>query len=128
MNAQNTVFVNLPHPNAIPTPEARLRQWKSAAVGIATGLTSTLNPEPEAPKMPSEQHQNDRFLAGIKATLKVSGKWLTSPVVFSRFYDKYDLTNVSDIEIGLDILAKANEIQFKVVDGEKQYHLPTNRF
>ena len=22
MNAQNTVFVNLPHPNPIPTPEA----------------------------------------------------------------------------------------------------------
>ena len=134
MNAQNTVFVNLPHPNAIPTPETRLRQWKSAVVGIVADTTPTLNPEPavasteEPTKMPPEQHQNRRLLNGIKATLKISGKWLTSPVVFSRFYDKYDLTNVSDIEIGLDGLAKANEIQAKVVDGEKQYHLPTSDF
>ena len=48
MNAQNTVFVNLPHPNAIPTPEAGLRQWKSAAVGIATDIP-TMEPKIEAP-------------------------------------------------------------------------------
>ena len=80
MNAQNTVFVNLPHPNAIPTPEARLRQWKSAAVGFAKDLTPAMNPEPETPKMPSDLHQNARFLTGIKATLKISGKWETAPV------------------------------------------------
>ena len=82
----------------------------------------------ESPKMPSEQHQNHRFLTGIQATLKISGKWLPAPEVFTRFYDKYNLVNVHDIEIGLDILAKADEIQSKVVDGEKQYHLPTSDF
>ena len=85
-------------------------------------------PAPGAPKMPSEQHQNDRFLTGIKATLKVSGKWLTAPSVFHHFYDKYNLVELRDIEIGLDGLAKAGEIQAKVVDGEKQYHLPTSDF
>ena len=128
MNAKNTVFVNLPHPNAIPTPEARLRQWKSAAVGFAKDLTPTLNPEPEAPKMPSEQHQDARFLTGIKATLKISGKWLTAPVVFSQYYDKYNLVELRDIETGLDGLAKADEIQSKVVGGGKQYFLPTTDF
>ena len=49
MNAKSTVFVNLPHPNPIPTPKAGLRQWKSAAVGIATDTTPTMNPEPETP-------------------------------------------------------------------------------
>ena len=49
MNAKNTIFVNLPHPNAIPTHEAGLRQWKSAAAGIATDLTPTMNPEPKTP-------------------------------------------------------------------------------
>ena len=85
-------------------------------------------PAPGAPKMPSEQHQNDRFLTGIKATLKVSGKWLTAPEVFTRFYDKYNLINVHDIEIGLDILAKSNEIESNVVEGENQFHLPTSDF
>ena len=134
MNAKNTVFVNLPHPNPIPTPEARLRQWKSAAVGFAKDLTPTLNPKSavasteEPTKMLPEQHQDDRFLTGIKATLKVSGKWETAPSVFHHFYDKYNLVELRDIEIGLDGLAKAGEIQAKVVDGEKQYHLPTSDF
>ena len=134
MNAKNTVFVNLPHPNVIPTPEVRLRQWKSAAVGFAKDLTPTLNPTPavasteEPTKMPPEQHQNRRLLNGIKATLKISGKWLPAPEVFTRFYDKYNLVNVHDIEIGLDELAKADEIQAKVVDGEIQFHLPTSDF
>ena len=48
MNTKNTVFVNLPHPNPIPTPETRLRQWKSAAVGIATDIP-TMEPKIEAP-------------------------------------------------------------------------------
>ena len=91
---------------------------------------AVITPEPMSvtPKMPSEQHQNDRFLTGIKATLKVSGKWLTAPEVFTRFYDKYNLVNVHDIEIGLDILAKANEIESNVVAGENQFHLPTSDF
>ena len=72
--------------------------------------------------------QNHRFLTGIKATLKVSGKWETAPSVFHHFYDKYNLVELRDIEIGLDGLAKAGEIQTKVVDGEKQYHLPTSDF
>ena len=82
----------------------------------------------ESPKTPSEQHQNHRFLTGIKAPLKISGKWETAPSVFSQYYNKYNHANVLDIEIGLDILAKANEIESKVVDGEKQYHLPTSDF
>ena len=133
MNAQNTVFVNLPHPNAIPTPEARLRQWKSAAVGFAKDLTPNSEPRTRSPprgtdKNP-EQHQDERFLTGIKATLKISGKWLTAPVVFSQYYDKYNLVELRDIEIGLDGLAKADEIQSKVVEGgEKQYFLPTTDF
>ena len=49
MNAKNTVFVNLPHPNPIPSPEARLRQWKSAAVGFTKDLTPAMKPEPETP-------------------------------------------------------------------------------
>ena len=49
MNAQNTVFVNIPHPNAIPTPETGLRQWKSAAVGFAKDLTPAMEPKIEAP-------------------------------------------------------------------------------
>ena len=85
-------------------------------------------PTPEAPKMPSGLHQNDRFLTGIKATLKISGKWETAPSVFHHFYDKYNLVELRDIKIGLDILAKANEIQSKVVEGEKQYFLPTSDF
>ena len=91
---------------------------------------AVITPEPMSvtPKMPSEQHQNDRFLTGIKATLKVSGKWLTAPEVFTRFYDKYNLINVHDIEIGLDILAKSNEIESNVVEGENQFHLPTSDF
>ena len=91
---------------------------------------AVITPEPMSvtPKMPSEHHQNDRFLTGIKATLKVSGKWLTAPEVFTRFYDKYNLVNVHDIEIGLDILAKSNEIQSDVVEGEKQFSLPTSDF
>ena len=83
---------------------------------------------PPAPVSTPEKHQNDRFLTGIKATLKVSGKWLTAPEVFTRFYDKYNLVNVHDIEIGLDILAKANEIESKIVEGENQFHLLTSDF
>ena len=78
--------------------------------------------------LPSDLHQDARFLTGIKATLKISGKWLTAPVVFSQYYDKYNLVELRDIETGLDGLAKADEIQAKVVDGEKQYHLPTSDF
>ena len=134
MNAENTVFVNLPHPNPVPTYEAGLRQWKSAAVGFAKDLTPTLNPAPavasteEPTKMPSDLHQNDRFLTGIKATLKISGKWETAPSIFSQYYDKYNLVELRDIEIGLDGLAKADEIQSKVAEGEKQYFLPTSDF
>ena len=134
MNTKNTVFVNLPHPNPIPTPEAGLRQWQSAAVGFAKDLTPTLNPKSavvsteEPTKMLPEQHQDDRFLTGIKATLKISGKWETAPSVFSQYYDKYNIVELRDIETGLDGLAKADEIQSKVVDGEKQYFLPTSDF
>ena len=133
MNAKNTVFVNLPHPNPVPTYEAGLRQWKSAAIGIAADIP-TMEPKSaavsteEPTKMLPEQHQDDRFLTGIKATLKISGKWLTAPVVFSQYYDKYNLVELRDIEIGLDELAKAGEIQAKVVEGGKQYHPTDNRF
>ena len=84
---------------------------------------------PSAPVSTPGHHQNHRLLTGIKATLKISGKWLTAPVVFSQYYNKYNLVELRDIEIGLDILAKTDEIQSKVVDGEKQqYHLPTSDF
>ena len=49
MNAKNTVFVSLPHPNAIPAPETGLQQWKSAAVGIAKDITPAMKPEPDTP-------------------------------------------------------------------------------
>ena len=81
-----------------------------------------------SPKMPSGLHQNDRFLIGIKATLKVSGKWEAAPAVFQGYYNKYNHANVRDIEIGLEILANANEIESKVTDGGKQYFLPTSDF
>ena len=95
---------------------------------------AVITPEPETepmsamPKMPSDLHQNARFLTGIKATLKISGKWLPAPEVFTRFYDKYKVVELRDIEIGLEILAKTNEIESKVVDSEKQYFLPTTDF
>ena len=64
-------------------------------------------------------HQNNRFLVGIKATLKVSGKWETAPSVFHHFYDKYNLVELRDIEIGLDGLAKAGEIRIQCCSGRK---------
>ena len=82
----------------------------------------------ESPKMPSGLHQNSRLLNGINATLKISGKWLTAPAVFSQYYDKYNLVDLRDIEIGLDILAKADEIESKVVEGGNQYFLPISDF
>ena len=83
---------------------------------------------PSAPVSTPGHHQNSRLLTGIKATLKISGKWLTAPSVFSQYYDKYNLVDLRDIEIGLDGLAKADEIQSKVVEGGKQYFLPTTDF
>ena len=93
--------------------------------------TTYFEPKPITPPAPvstPEKHQDDRFLTGIKATLKISGKWLPAPVVFSQYYDKYNLVELRDIETGLDGLAKADEIQSKVVDGEKQYFLPITDF
>ena len=48
-----------------------------------------------------------------------------APSVFSQYYDKYNLVDLRDIEKGLDGLAKTDEIESKIVEGEKQYHLPT---
>ena len=79
-------------------------------------------------KMPIGSHQNDRFLNGISATLKISGKWETPQAVFRQFYNKYDLANTRDIEIGLEILASANEIESKETDGGTQYLLTTSEF
>ena len=93
--------------------------------------TTYFEPKPITPPAPvstPEKHQNPRLLNGIKATLKISGKWLPAPVVFSQYYDKYNLVDLRDIEMGLDILAKTDEIQSKVVEGGKQYFLPTTDF
>ena len=83
---------------------------------------------PSAPVSTPGHHQNHRLLTGIKATLKISGKWLTAPVVFSQYYDKYNLVELRDIEMGLDILAKADEIQSNVIEGKNLYVLPTTDF
>ena len=108
--------------------DVKLSDRKATPKPITPPAAVTPEPMSVTPKMSSDQHKNDRFLTGIKATLKVSGKWLTAPSVFRDYYNKYNHANVRDIEIGLDILAKADEIQSKVVEGEKQYFLPTFDF
>ena len=125
------VFVSVEAPQTA-AHAAISADWKSIAHEMteeaAAPKQSAPVSTPEPPKMPSGLHQNDRFLTGIKATLKISGKWLPAPVVFSQYYDKYNLVELRDIEIGLDILAKADEIQSNVVEGKNQYVLPTSDF
>ena len=83
-------------------------------------------PEPVKPMM--EYHHYDRFLIGVKATLKLSGKWQTPAGVFSLLYNKYNLANVHDVAVGLEILAKANEVESKQTKIGMQYLLTTSAF
>ena len=108
--------------------DVKLSDRKATPKPITPPAAVTPEPMSVTPKMSSDQHKNDRFLIGIKATLKVSGNWETADSVFHGYYNKYNLANVRDIEIGLGILAKADEIESKVVDGEKQYFRPTTDF
>ena len=92
----------------------------------ATRQQPVSNPAPA--KMPIGSHQNDRFLNGIEATLKLSGNWETPLTIYHQHYDKYNLANARDVEIGLEILAKADAIESKETDGGMQYLLTTTEF
>ena len=84
------------------------------------------HPNPQSPLL--EYHHYDRFLIGVKATLKLSGKWETPAGVFSQFYNKYNLANVQDVAVGLETLAKANEVESKETKIGMQYLLTTSAF
>ena len=58
----------------------------------------------------------------------MSGNWETPLTIYHQHYNKYNLANARDVSIGLEILAKANAIESKVVEGGKQYLLPTTEF
>ena len=81
-------------------------------------------PEPVKPIV--EYQHYDRFLIGVKATLKLSGKWQTPAGVFSLLYNKYNLANVHDVAVGLETLAKANEVESKETKIGMQYLLTTS--
>ena len=102
-----------PAPAVVSTPSAARQQPVST-------------PEPAKPIV--EYQHYDRFLIGVKATLKLSGKWQTPAGVFSQFYNKYNLANVQDVAVGLETLAKANEVESKETKIGMQYLLTTSAF
>ena len=111
MNAQNTVFVNLPHPNVIPTPEARLRQWKSAAVGFAKDLTPAMNPEPETPTIEElfekalpvhiEGTRWGRYIAPGPASRVSNGTIFQYHDPCKNFWDLYELSKGIFRDLGI---------------------------
>ena len=106
------VQTDTPEPQPVSTPEP-----------VSTPVST---PEPAKPMV--EYHHYDRFLIGVKATLKLSGKWETPAGVFSQFYNKYNLANAHDVAVGLEILAKATEIESKETKIGMQYLLTTSAF
>ena len=71
---------------------------------------------------------NDRFINGIRSTLKIMGTWETSQTVYTQSYDKYKIINIGDVTAALDSLVDTGEIQSKVLNDEKHYYLPTSNF
>ena len=111
MNAKNTVFVSLPHPNPIPTPETRLRQWKSAAVGFAKDLTPAMNPEPKTPTITQlfekalpvhiEGSRWGRYIAPGPASRVCNGTIFQYYAPCSNFYDLYELSKGIFRDLGI---------------------------
>ena len=110
MNAKNTVFVSLPHPNAIPTPKAGLRQWKSAAVGIATDIP-TMEPKPETPTIEElfekalpvhiEGSRWGRYIAPGPASRVSNGTIFQYHDPCKNFWDLYDLSKGIFCDLGI---------------------------
>ena len=139
-----SVIVNVTPPvTHVAITERAYQDWKPVASQIISDVqTETPEPQPvstpepvstpvstpEPAKMPIGTHHNKRFLNGIEATLKLSGNWETPLTIYHQHYNKYNLANARDVLIGLEILAKANAIESKVVEGENQFHLPTSDF
>ena len=112
---------------AIPTEAVKVTPDLPIAP-VSTPKQSAPVSTPEPAKMPIGTHHNKRFLNGIESTLKLSGNWETPLTIYHQHYNKYNLANARDVEIGLEILAKSNAIESKVVEGENQFHLPTSDF
>lgn len=128
-----TVFVNVSPPENVQQMQntgSYFSQWGTVASDMASDPTEEVQPDKKTPqpKMNSEGHHNDRFLARIQATLKVIDDWATADQVFDRYYNKYDHANVIDIQIGLDILTDTGEIQSEMVKGTRKYHSPVSDF
>ena len=142
-----SVIVNVKAPvTHVAITERAYQDWKPVASQIISDVqTDTPEPQPvvvstpsahrqhtvstpEPAKMPIGAHHNRRFLNGIEATLKLSGSWETPLTIYHQHYNKYDLANARDVEIGLEILAKADAIESKETDGGKQYLLLTTEF
>ena len=119
MNAKNTVFVNLPNPNAIPTPETRLRQWKSAAVGFAKDLTPAMNPEPETPTIAQlfekalpyhiEGSRWGRYIAPGPASRVSNGTIFQYHGPCKNFWDLYELSKGIFRDLGIR-LSKSDDV------------------
>ena len=112
MNAKNTVFVSLPHPNPIPTHETRLRQWKSAAVGFAKDLTPAMKPEPEAPTIDQlfekalpvhiESSRWGRYIApGPASRVSTTGTIFQYHDPCPNFWDLYELSKGIFRDLGI---------------------------
>ena len=90
-------------PESVPAPaetSARRREQQHTA-----------EPTTPAPKMTSEGHKNSRFLNKINASLSILGGWNSASQVFSRYHNKYNSANVTDIEIGLELLVDAGRVE-----------------
>ena len=111
MNAKNTVFVNLPHPNPVPTYEAGLRQWKSAAVGFAKDLTPAMKPEPETPTIEEifekalpvhiQGSRWGRYIAPGPASRVSNGTIFQYHDPCSNFWDLYELSKGIFRDLGI---------------------------
>ena len=135
-----SIFVQVPQPESVPASKNGYHSgWVNAAESIATEAypmpTGIENPERVTPhetvkesvtghsvqnfvdgkpKMDASDHQNPRFLTGVLASLRCRGNtWLSSDQVFAKYYNKYNLANIYDIEAGLRILSESGKIQVK---------------
>ena len=107
-----------PDPNMMPSIFGEDVRLETDSTPAATPPAPT--PEPE-PKM--ENHNNDRFQAGVLATLQCLGSgWHSAKSVFRSYYNKYDHANAADIQIGLALLSENGRIQSKPAEvGESQW-------
>ena len=106
----STRHIKIGTPNPTPLP------------AITPELTPASVPVEPQPKMTTEQHHNDRFLNKIKASLSLLGGWNTAEQVFSRYHNKYKISNVVDIEIGLGLLVDAGKVEMKSEKSERKLY------